>query len=76
MKKEIIKATVEITDTFGGEANYSWVRRKEIEAKTQGGLVRAAKKVFGWENIRCRKQDCADTIILRPAGMCQIMFIV
>jgi len=76
MKKPTIKATAEITDTYGGEANYSWVRRKEIEARTRGGLVRAAKKAFGWEGVRCRKQDCADTIILRPQGMCQIMFIV
>ncbi len=76
MKTKTIKATVEITDTYGGEANYSWVRRKEIEAKTPGGLVRAAKKAFGWENTRCRKQDCAETIILRPAGICQMMFIV
>ena len=76
MKKEIITATVEITDTFGGEANYSWIRRKEITARTRGGLVRAAKKAMGWENVRCRKQDYADTIILRPQGTCQIMFIV
>ena len=73
--KKTIKATAEITDTYAGEANYSWARRKEIEAKTQAGLVRAAKKAFGWEGIRCRKQDCGDLVILRPQGICQIMFI-
>lgn len=32
---------VEITDTFGGEANYSWVTRHKIKAKTiRGAIVR------------------------------------
>jgi molecular chaperone DnaK len=44
MKKEKVKATVEITDTYGGEANYSWVQRKEIEAKTQA-LLQASQKL-------------------------------
>lgn len=32
---------VEITDTFGGEANYSWVTRHKVRAKTErGALIR------------------------------------
>ena len=32
---------VEITDTFGGEANYSWVTRHKIRASSvRGALVR------------------------------------
>jgi hypothetical protein len=30
---------VEITDTFAGEANYSWVKRHKVKAKTQRGAV-------------------------------------
>ena len=30
---------VEVTDTFGGEANYSWVTRHKIKAKTIRGAV-------------------------------------
>lgn len=41
---------VEVTDTFGGQANYSWVKRYELaepaydeHAKVKRYLVRAAK---------------------------------
>ena len=37
MKKE--KFFVELTDTFGGEANYSWVRRYIVTASTMRGAV-------------------------------------
>ena len=30
---------VEITDTFGGEANYSWVTRHKVKASTIRGAV-------------------------------------
>lgn len=32
---------VEITDTFGGEANYSWVTRHKVKAKSiRGAIIR------------------------------------
>jgi hypothetical protein len=32
---------IEITDTFGGEANYSWVTRHKVRAKSErGALIR------------------------------------
>ena len=32
---------IEITDTFGGEANYSWVTRHKVKAKSiRGAIVR------------------------------------
>ena len=37
MKKE--KFFVEMTDTFSGEANYSWVRRYIVTASTMRGAV-------------------------------------
>lgn len=33
--------TYELTDTFGGQANYSWVRRGEVS----GSLVTALRRV-------------------------------
>ena len=30
---------VEVTDTFGGEANYSWVTRHKVKASTIRGAV-------------------------------------
>ena len=46
---------VEITDTFGGEANYSWVVRGDIytQKDTINARVRAAKKFAGWQGIKC-----------------------
>lgn len=37
MKKELF--FVEMTDTFSGEANYSWVRRYIVTASTMRGAV-------------------------------------
>jgi hypothetical protein len=31
---------VEVTDTFGGEANYEWVHRFKVHANTERGAMR------------------------------------
>jgi hypothetical protein len=69
---------VEYTDTFAGEANYSWVRRAEIElpeGATDRQLVRAAKAAIGLTGVRCRKEDYGDSVTLRPIGSCTVVFI-
>ena len=71
---------VEITDTFGGEANYSWVKRGKIQSKpgedySDLAAVRRVKKDAGWENVRCKREDYGDAIVLRPVGQCIVMFI-
>lgn len=74
---------VEVTDTFGGEANYCWVHRHELpyfEAQADGfvkrsQLVRAAKKAEGWTGMRCDVQDMGDQIVVKPRGLLQVMFI-
>ena len=38
---------VEITDTFGGEANYSWVTRHKIHANTIRGAINKLSKDSG-----------------------------
>ena len=47
------KFSVEITDTFGGEANYSWVTRLEIEAKSELGAIRKVGNNTGlrWHKV-------------------------
>ena len=37
---------IEITDTFGGEANYSWVRRYEIAANTMKGAMQKLARQY------------------------------
>ena len=38
---------IEITDTFGGEANYSWVTRHVIRAKSELGAINALSRRSG-----------------------------
>lgn len=77
---------VEVTDTFGGEANYSWVRRytvptPDVEYRSPAynrTLVRRAKKAAGWTGLRCAVYSNGDHIEIRPIGSrapCWIMFI-
>ena len=70
----------ELTDTFGGEANYAWARRgtapsKEGEDFSALSAIRRVKKVLGWQGIRCQVSSYDDMIEIRPVGMCQVCFI-
>lgn len=38
---------IEVTDTFGGDANYSWVARHVIRAKTLKGAVQRFSRLSG-----------------------------
>ena len=44
-RKEIFY--VEVTDTFGGEANYSWVRRFKVPANTMRGAMLKVSRFLG-----------------------------
>ena len=69
----------EMTDTFGGESNYSWVQRGEIEMKDKPfsnlAAVRKVKKELGYSGVRCETTNCGDMLELRPIGMCIVIFI-
>lgn len=70
---------IEVTDTFGGEANYCWVKRGTAKAKSRRGLIKAAKDLAGWTGwCRVRVEDWGDTMVVRPtasSGVCQIAFV-
>lgn len=70
----------EITDTFGGEANYCWVQRGTIAGDPKMNMsdlaiVRRVKKLIGWNGVKCRVDYFGDNIAIYPAGMCQVCFI-
>lgn len=72
-----MKYEAEYTDTFGGEANYSWARRRTFEAPDNAPdalLVRRAKRALGIGG-RHRKSGHADCIVLHPVGECTVVFI-
>jgi hypothetical protein len=43
---------IEVTDVYGGEANYSWVTRHVIKAKSERGAITALARRSGlnWRN--------------------------
>jgi hypothetical protein len=69
-------ASVEVTDTYGGEANYAWVLGFKIDNKpSKLALVREAKRLAGWTGLRCKTEDYGDMIRLEPRHHCMVMFI-
>ena len=75
-----IKATIELTDTYGDEANYSWVKRKEIEVNRSWSnrkIVRRLKKELDISKIKHTTIDFGDMIQLdfRRSGWLARAFI-
>ena len=68
---------LEVTDTFGGEANYGWVYRKEIrENLSRRAIFRELRELAGWPvSIRLAVEDYGDQWVVRPRGLCQIAFV-
>ena len=63
----------EVTDTFGGDANYSWVKREqETDVDEQHtsklAIVRRLKRLMGVTCQRCAVEDYGDQIVVRPVG--------
>jgi hypothetical protein len=50
---------VEITDTYGGEANYSWVTRHKVRASSvRGALIRINRDSgLGFHSVGCDRFD-------------------
>lgn len=74
-----MKFRAEYTDTFSGEANYSWVRRFEFVAPAEisdTALMRRAKKALGLSGVRGRRESWGETLIFRPYGACTVLFIM
>ena len=70
--------TAEYTDTFGGEANYSWVKRVQFsipDNATERSIVMKTKKELGLTGVVCDKEDLGSIIKLRPRGSCTVVFI-
>ena len=72
------KWKIECTDTFGGEANYCWVRRYEMElpkSAKRRSIIQQAKSILGWTGMRCKVEEWGDDYTIRPNDFCQIAFI-
>lgn len=72
-----MKANVEYTDTYKGEANYSWVERHSFDPDGMSDLaiVRKAKKLMGLSGLRGKGTWIGGMYEFRPYRMCTVMFI-
>lgn len=65
----------EYTDTFAGEANYSWVKRGTVKAKNFKHAMRLAKKELQMSGVRGKRESFGDTVKFTPFGSCTVLFI-
>ena len=58
MRTSVYTFHLEVTDTFGGDANYCWVKRYAVRARTARGAMRVlARHYGGYWNL---DYDCGD----------------
>lgn len=71
---------IETTDTFGGEANYSWCNRETLELPeglTERQTVLRLRKAAGLNGYPARTEPMQDGYVFRyPAGDCTVTFAV
>lgn len=77
---ENLNFEVELTDTFGGEANYSWVRRKNLKLiglpHSNRRILKLARKALGLEGIKLRQRyDLGDSMAYDLDGACIRLFL-
>ena len=68
---------IEVTDLFGGEANYAWVERSELRVPdgiSDLALVRRIKSVTGYSGIRGRTWVAGDFVQIRFPSRCIVIF--
>lgn len=68
---------IEMTDTFGGEANYCWVKRAKIDGSFENNrkLLKAIRKEFQLGNAKLRLvMDCGDMKRWDIQGACVCIF--
>lgn len=60
---------VEMTDTFSGELNYSWIRRFKVNAKTIVSAMRKVSMHTGY-NARMQWRIGQDEAVYKVVGAC------
>ena len=64
---------IEITDTYGGEANYSWVKRWLVKANTERGAIsKLARREGGGFRL---DWNSGDTARYNLKGACVCAFV-
>lgn len=74
--RDTITWNCELTDTFAGEANYSWVRRATVTLPadaSQRSIVRAVNQALRIDS-RVNTESDGDGYTLRVRGACMVAF--
>jgi len=69
---------IEYTDTFNGDANYSWAHRYEItvpKALSEASIKRIAKELVDITGVKGVWEDTGDGWQYKPVGSCTILYI-
>lgn len=77
-KDKMMKVTVTQTDTFGGEANYSWANRYEFiihQTASQRNITRKAKALAGMTGVKADTYDYDTGLTIKPRGYNQVIFV-
>jgi hypothetical protein len=75
---KMMKVTVTQTDTFNGEANYSWANRYEFainSGASQRNIVRKAKLLAGMTGVKADTYDYSESLTIKPRGYNQVIFV-
>jgi len=78
-----LKINLEHTDTYAGEANYSWVRResrvlpatKDGKPRSDRSIVQIAKKWANLTGVTCRVDVYGDMLAIYPRGIAHVVFV-
>lgn len=63
----------ELTDTFGGAANYSWVKRFKVQAKSINGAIRKVSAECGFQGS-LKVESKGELIRWNIQGACLCIF--
>ena len=77
-KEKMMKVVVTQTDTFGGEANYSWANRYEFaihSEASQRNIVKKAKFLAGMTGVKSDTYDYGESLTIKPRGYNQVIFV-
>ena len=66
---------VEVTDTYGGEANYCWVHRFKVHATSFRGAIRKVSREMGLPSAR-KTWDYMDTARYNFKGAAICAFVM
>ena len=78
VEDNMMKVVVTQTDTFGGEANYSWANRHEFaihSAASQRNITRKAKALVGMTGVKSDTYDYDTGLTIKPRGYNQVIFV-